>query len=103
MRTGRFVGWSLLLLAVAALGWEVIAWGLTGQYVSNIAGQVWASIDRPSLNLTQAVVQRYVLPELWDYLILPILLAPLWLVLAVPGLFLVLFCRYGRRMFRWRR
>ncbi len=93
MRTWRIVGWGLLLLAVAALGWEVIAWGLTGQYESRLPGQIWASIDRPSLNLTQAVVQRYVLPELWDYVLLPVLLAPLWLVLAVPGLLLALLCR----------
>ncbi|MHA1569749.1 MAG: hypothetical protein ACTSXZ_09775 [Alphaproteobacteria bacterium] len=100
MRTGRIVGWGLLLLAAAALGWEVIAWGLTGNYEVLLPGRLWASIDRPSLNLTQAVVQRYILPELWDYLILPLLLAPLWLVLAVPGLLLALLGRYGRRKFR---
>lgn len=97
MRAGWIVGGGLLALALVALGWEVIAWGLTGQYESRLPGQVWASIDRPSLNLTQAVVQRYILPELWDYVILPILLAPLWLVLAIPGLLLAVLCRHGRR------
>ena len=97
MRTCRIVGWSLLLLAAAALGWEIIVWGLTGQYETRLPGQIWAAIDRPSLNLTQAVVQRYILPELWDFVLLPILLAPLWLVLAVPGLLLAVLCRYRLR------
>ena len=40
------------------------------------------------LNLTQAVTQRYVLPELWDPVLLTVLLWPAFIVLAVPGLIL---------------
>jgi hypothetical protein len=42
------------------------------------------------LNTLQAGVQRRVLPELWDWVFLPLLEAPVWVVLAVLGALLLL-------------
>lgn len=100
MRTCRIVGWVLLLLACAALGWDLAVWAREGSFEPMSGGDLWASIHRPGLNLVQAVIQRYILPDLWDYVVLPILLTPLWQVLALPGLVIALLCRRrGRRWF----
>jgi hypothetical protein len=41
--------------------------------------------------LVQAVVQRYLLPMIWDDLLLPVLEAPAWVVPAILGAVLTLF------------
>lgn len=41
-------------------------------------------------NLVQAVLQRCVHPAVWDPVLVTVLLLPLWLTLAVPGLLLAL-------------
>jgi hypothetical protein len=43
------------------------------------------------LNLVQAVVQRYLLPMIWDDLLLPVLEAPAWVVPAFLGGAMTLF------------
>ena len=54
-------------------------------------GAVLFRLDPGLLNLVQAVVQRYLLPMIWDDLLLPVLEAPAWVVPAVLGgaLFLI--------------
>lgn len=52
-------------------------------------GQSWFELHPPSLNLVQAVVERYVLPFLWDPVLVNILLLPGWAVLAAIGALLV--------------
>ena len=54
-------------------------------------GQVWYEIDAGSLNLSQAVVERYLFPELWDPVVTTLLNWPAWVVplvlAAVLGFF----------------
>ncbi len=90
MVVGRVVGWLLIVLAVATAGHEVIASLDTGAYDRLAFGELWAKIDIASLNLIQAVIQRYVWVWLWDGVILNLLLLPAWAVLSVPGMLLVL-------------
>lgn len=52
-------------------------------------GDVWYGLDPGSLNLLQAVTQRYLSPALWDGAAVPLLLEPAWIVLLLPGLVLV--------------
>ena len=52
-------------------------------------GQFWYSLDPGSLNLTQAVVERYIWPVLWDPVLITVLQWPAALVFAVPGLVLL--------------
>lgn len=87
----------LLLGIVLALG---------GGSFTEAAGAVWYSFHPDSLNLSQAVTQRYILPVLWDPIAITVLTWPLWLavlvvVLAtgVVGLALVLLFRPRRRLF----
>ncbi len=51
-------------------------------------GDIWYALDRGSLNLMQALTQRYLLPELWDPGMVTLLLWPGWAVMALlAGLF----------------
>jgi len=55
-------------------------------------GQLWYSLDSASLNLVQAVIERYLLPALWDPLLLTFLTwaaAPVFAVLGLLCLWLV--------------
>ena len=54
-------------------------------------GAVLFRLDPSLLNLVQAVVQRYLLPMIWDDLLLPVLEAPSWVVPAVLGGAMTLF------------
>lgn len=88
MIVGRVIGWIFLIAAVAVLVRDISAWLATGDFVMITAGELWFTLDNGSLNLVQAVTQRYVLPSLWDPVIVTILLWPALLVLGVPGIIL---------------
>jgi hypothetical protein len=90
---GRVLGWLLILAAVAVLGADALVALESGQFGPRPAGQLWFQLDAGSLNLVQAVVQRYLHPSIWDPGITAILLLPAFVVLAVPGVLLALLCR----------
>ncbi len=52
-------------------------------------GRLWYSLDPGSLNLTQAIVERYIWPPLWDPVLITVLQWPAAAVLAVPGMVLL--------------
>jgi len=99
----RVIGGILLVAGLAALGFDL--W----QYAQGVgqsqgqglhlaaAGELWYRLSPGTLNLTQAVTQRYVLPELWDPVLLTILLWPASLVLGIPGLVLLALGSLRRR------
>ena len=89
MIIGRIVGWLLLLAAGIVLANDVFTWYRTGALHLSAAGELWYRLDRGSLNLVQAVVQRYVSPRLWDPVIQTVLQFYALLVLAIPGLLLL--------------
>ena len=97
MKTARIIGWILVALALALLGHEALSALEDGRYRLVALGELWFRIDQAagagSLNATQAFVQRYVWAWLWEGLIQPVLIAPAWLVFAVPGLLLAWLCR----------
>ena len=49
-------------------------------------GQVWFSLSPETLNISQAVIQRYIHPDLWDPGIQMLLTWPSWAVLGPLGL-----------------
>ena len=98
MIVGRVVGWIALLAGAAVLVRDVLVWIDTKHWAPIALGQLWYDLNRSSLNLVQAVVQRYIHPFLWDPIILNILLC--WafaLLMALGALLLVLFRRRVRR------
>jgi hypothetical protein len=74
-RDMRLIGLALLALAA----------GLFAIFGGDPLGAVLFRLDPGLLNLVQAVVQRYLLPMIWDDLLLPVLEAPAWVVPAVLG------------------
>jgi ABC-type Fe3+ transport system permease subunit len=100
---GAIIGWILVLLACAAAGLDALDAVANGAMRLRPAGEVWYKLDAPSLNLIQAVVERYIWPTLWDPIILAVLQWPLALVFGVPGLLLVLIShKWNLTRRRWR-
>ena len=91
----RLLGYLFLFAAIAALAYDLLAWSTTGSFALSDVGSLWAQIDRPSLNLTQAVLERHVWAPLWDGLFW-VLLRPAVAVFAVLGLVFLLLGRAGR-------
>lgn len=89
----RIAGWLLLALALLLLGVELVASLEAGAYQGLALGQVWFRLDAASLNFAQAVIQRYLLPELWDPVAIEILQWPGWLTFGLPGLAAAVLCR----------
>lgn len=87
----RVLGIWLMLLAVVALvydGTRMLA--DNGTLVFTSLGEHWYSIHPPSLNATQAAIERYVAPFLWDPVMTSILLLPAWIVVGALGVLIYL-------------
>ena len=96
MIVGRIIGWLLILAAIAVVGGDISGWFDTGTYRMRAAGEIWFRFDVDSLNAAQAGIQRYLLPELWDPVIVTVLTWPGWAVLGVPGIVLLWLCWHRR-------
>lgn len=98
MIVGRLIGWIVLLAGAAVLVRDGLVWIDTKHWAPIALGQLWYQLNRSSLNLLQAVVQRYIHPFLWDPIIVSILLSWAFAVLMILGLLLlVLFRRRNAR------
>jgi hypothetical protein len=88
------LGSFLAIIAAAAFGYEMLT-ALGGGFWRIVpTAELWFSIDTGSLNLVQAVVQRYLHPVLWDPVIAGILQWPLWSILGGPGIAMMII--YGQ-------
>jgi hypothetical protein len=85
----RLIGWIIFLAGVSVLVRDVIVWIDTKHWAPIALGQLWYDLNRSSLNLLQAVVQRYVHPFLWDPIIVTILFCWAFAVLMVLGLLIL--------------
>ncbi len=98
MIVGRVIGWIFVLAGAAALARDVMVWVDTKAWAPIALGQLWYQLDRSSLNLVQAIIQRYVLAFLWDPIIVSVLLCWAFAVLmALGALLLFLFRRRAPR------
>jgi hypothetical protein len=89
----RIIGWIMFLAGLSVLVRDVIAWFTTKVWAPIAVGQLWYELDRSSLNLVQAVIQRYVSPFLWDRIIVNILLCWAFAVLIGLGALVLLLSR----------
>ncbi len=96
---GRILGWLLLALAFMTAGAEAMASLRADEWQPMVLGQLWYDLDRGSLNLMQALVQRYLHPAIWDPGVIAILQRPAWLVAVIPAAILLLFTRRRRSSF----
>jgi len=101
MIIGRVIGWILIIAALAALAYDALGWARGDGFVMHTAGEVWYAVNRDTLNMLQAGIQRRIWPYLWDPVIVTVLLWPACLVLGVPGV--VLAWAFRRRGDRRRR
>lgn len=85
----RIAGFVLLALTVAAAAWEAVHYAGTGELALRPLGEWWYLLDPGSLNLMQAVIQRYVLPELWDPVAIFVLAKPAVVALGLKGALLL--------------
>jgi hypothetical protein len=85
------------MLILRALGLLFLAVGFVSLVVDGVRtiasanlvitplGQAWFDLHPGSLNLTQAVIERYTFPFLWDPVFVSVLLMPGWVVFTVIG------------------
>jgi hypothetical protein len=98
---GRVIGWVLLLAGLVVLARDAIGWIDTHVFAPIALGQLWFDLSPGSLNLVQAVIQRYIHPAVWDPAITSVLFLWAWAVFVVLGV--VLLALFRRRNGRWRR
>lgn len=72
---------AVMTIASVAASVAVLATGVAGDDL----GTLWHAWAPESVNLVQAVVQRYLHPLLWTHVLLPVLLTPALVVFAVLG------------------
>lgn len=89
----RAVGVVLFLLGLAAAAYDVFHSVQIDRPASTPLGELWYAVHPGSLNVSQAVVQRYISPALWDPYIQGLLVAPGWAVLGVLGIVLLVLAR----------
>jgi len=89
MIVGRVIGWIFVAAGIAILARDLFGWFREGTLVLITAGELWFTLHDGSLNLIQAVTQRYIFPQLWDPVAVTVLLWPAFLVVGVPGLILI--------------
>jgi hypothetical protein len=94
---GRLIGWIIFLAGLAVLAHDVFVWIDTKHCAPIALGQLWFDLDRSSLNLVQAVVQRYIHPFLWDPIIVTVLLWWAFAVLMFLGLVILALSRRRAR------
>ena len=97
MRVMLFFAWMFLVLALIAGGIEAMNSFKAAKWVLLTPGELWYRFDVSSLNLSQAVVQRYLHPAIWEPGIASILRAPSWVVLLVLAVIFRLFAIRRRR------
>src|ERR1700740_2284912 len=90
---GRLIGWIILLSGFSVLVRDVLVWIDTMHWAPLALGQLWYDLNRSSLNLVQAVTQRYIHPFLWDPIIVSILVSWAFAVLMVLGVLLIVLFR----------
>lgn len=90
---GRFAGLWLLAGALVTLVLDGTRSIAASSIVLTPLGETWFKLHTASLHISQAFVQRYLLPEIWDPGIQTLLLLPSWVVLGVLGLVFLIVCR----------
>ena len=94
---GNLVACLFILAGTAVAGHEFFTFKAAGKYELLPLGQVWFDIHRGSLNLIQAVIERYVWEPLWDPGIATVLQYPASISLGLVGLVLLLLCLPRRK------
>jgi hypothetical protein len=98
----RLLGTLLLLAGLYLLARDLVAAWQSGalaalSFQPEALGQLWYALHPGSLNLLQAVTQRYLWAPLWDGAAVWLLLQPAFAVAGITGIVLLLLTRRRRR------
>ena len=93
----HIVGWATLIVALLIAMRDGLSSLDQNTLVIRPLGRIWYEIDPPSLNLAQAVVERYLAAWLWDPLIITFLQIPGVAVFGVAGILFLLLSRSSKR------
>ena len=66
-----------LLIALVLLATSIWIW-IAGHDVTKSAGEIWYELAPEGLNLVQAMIERYLLPLIWQQGVVRLLLKPFW-------------------------
>ena len=94
---GRVLAWLLIAFGLGVFAYDLWAFLNRGVISMTALGQLWYSLHPGSLNLVQAVIERYVHTFLWDPIIISVLLAPAALLFLGIGILLALVFRKRKR------
>ena len=83
-------GWAILAALIALVNDVTRSYQTGAKLAFASLGKDWNSLSPSSLNLLQAGIERHVAPVLWDPVILTVLRAPAFAVIAVLGVLLYL-------------
>ena len=85
----------LLLACFLSFLYDIFRWFQSGSDFLRL-GEFWYFIHASSLNLVQAIIQRYIWAPLWDNFFVFILILPVWVFMSFI-LMLLIYFTYGRR------
>lgn len=90
---------AILLMAVTIglAGWDAMGWLETGALDPILLGAIWYKLAPYSLGLTQAIMQRYIWPPLWDPGLMAVLTLPATPVVGLLAAILLIATRPARR------
>lgn len=97
-RALRITAGLLLLAAALLLARDAYQIHQSGQIAFLDAGTLWATLHPESLQVAEPAIARYIHPYLWHPVIVTMLLAPAFLVFAVPGLVILWLTRERERL-----
>lgn len=89
----RFIGLMLIALAFILFVYDGTRSIAGNKIFITQVGDVWSNVHQNSLLLLQPAIERHVAVWLWDPVVLTVLTAPSWLVLAIIGALLILLGR----------
>ncbi len=92
----RLVATAALVMALIAGVYDVVLSSRAEKAVITPLGKAWFDFDSGSLNLAQALVERYLSPGVWDPWISTVLQWPAWAVFAALAIFLTLITKMVR-------
>jgi hypothetical protein len=84
----RLLGLLFIVAALVVLGADLTAASEVGQFELRPLGALWYGLHPGSLNLTQAVIERYIWAPIWDPVLITVLQWPAAVVFGVLGLVL---------------
>ncbi len=94
----RFIGVWFVAIALVSFVVDATKSIAMSSWTTTPLGMIWFDLSPGTLNASQAVIQRYVSPFLWDPVLQSILLMPPWVIFGPLGLIMLWYGDKRRRI-----